>query len=81
MKEFPVGKLLFQCNAGKVKGIPVVDVFRYRLSEFIEMPTEENYEKTAMEMRNDLWKKKYKWNSIPTLPKNSTTFNTQHGNN
>lgn len=51
------------------------------LSEFIEMPTEENYEKTAMEMRNDLWKKKYKWNSLPSLPKNSTTFNTQHGNN
>ena len=50
------------------------------LSEFIEMPTEENYEKTAMEMRNDLWKKRYKWNSLP-LPKNSTTFNTQHGNN
>ena len=29
MKEFQVGKLLFQCNAGKLKGIPVVDVFRY----------------------------------------------------
>ena len=29
MKEFLIGKLLFQCNAGKVKGIPVVDVFRY----------------------------------------------------
>ena len=23
MKEFQIGKLLFQCNAGKVKGIPV----------------------------------------------------------
>lgn len=30
------------------------------LAEFIEMPTKENYEKTAMEMRKDLWKKKYK---------------------
>ena len=29
MKEFQVGKLLFQCNAGKLKGIPVIDVFRY----------------------------------------------------
>lgn len=29
MKEFKVGKLLFQCNAGKLKGIPVIDVFRY----------------------------------------------------
>ena len=29
MKEFQIGKLLFQCNAGKLKGIPVVDVFRY----------------------------------------------------
>ena len=29
--EFHLGKLLFQCNAGKVKGIPVMDVFRYLL--------------------------------------------------
>jgi len=29
MKEFQIGKLLFQCNAGKMKGFPVVDVFRY----------------------------------------------------
>ena len=29
MKEFQIGKLLFQCNAGKLKGVPVVDVFRY----------------------------------------------------
>lgn len=29
MKEFQVGKLLFQCNAGKLKGIPVIDIFRY----------------------------------------------------
>lgn len=29
MKEFQIGKLLFQCNAGKMKGIPVVDIFRY----------------------------------------------------
>ena len=29
MKEFQIGKLLFLCNAGKLKGIPVVDVFRY----------------------------------------------------
>lgn len=29
IKEFQIGKLLFQCNAGKLKGIPVVDVFRY----------------------------------------------------
>lgn len=29
MKDFQIGKLLFQCNAGKLKGIPVVDVFRY----------------------------------------------------
>ena len=30
-KEFHVGKLLFQCNAGKMKGIPVMDIFRYLL--------------------------------------------------
>ena len=29
MKDFQIGKLLFQCNAGKQKGIPVIDVFRY----------------------------------------------------
>ena len=29
MKEFQIGKLLFQCNAGKQKGISVIDVFRY----------------------------------------------------
>ena len=29
MKEFQIGKLLFRCNAGKMKGTPVVDVFRY----------------------------------------------------
>ena len=29
MKDFQIGKLLFQCNAGKLKGIPVIDVFRY----------------------------------------------------
>ena len=29
LKEFRVGKLLFQCNAGKMKGIPVMDIFRY----------------------------------------------------
>lgn len=31
LKEFQVGKLLFQCNAGKMKGIPVMDIFRYLL--------------------------------------------------
>ena len=29
MKEFQIGQLLFKCNAGKVKGIPVIEVFRY----------------------------------------------------
>ena len=29
MKRFRVGRLLFQCNAGKEKGIPVMDIFRY----------------------------------------------------
>ena len=29
LKEFQVGKILFQCNAGKAKGIPVMDIFRY----------------------------------------------------
>ena len=29
MKRFHIGKLLFKCNAGKEKGIPVMDVFRF----------------------------------------------------
>ena len=28
-KEFKVCKLLFKCNAGKEKGVPVMDIFRY----------------------------------------------------
>ena len=29
MKRFHLGRLLFKCNAGKEKGIPVMDVFRF----------------------------------------------------
>ena len=29
MKRFHIGCLLFKCNAGKEKGIPVMDIFRY----------------------------------------------------
>ena len=29
MKRFHIGRFLFQCNAGKEKGIPVMDIFRY----------------------------------------------------
>ncbi len=29
MKRFRLGKLLFKCNAGKEKGIPVMNLFRY----------------------------------------------------
>ncbi len=29
MKEFQIGQLLFKCNPTKVKGIPVIEVFRY----------------------------------------------------
>ena len=29
--EFHIGKILFKCNAGKQKGIPVVGIFRYLL--------------------------------------------------
>ena len=29
MKRFHLGRLLFKCNAGKEKGIPVMDIFRY----------------------------------------------------
>ena len=29
MNRFQIGKLLFKCNAGKAKGIPVIEVFRY----------------------------------------------------
>ena len=29
MNRFQIGKLLFKCNAGKAKGIPVIEVLRY----------------------------------------------------
>src|SRR5699024_10572691 len=29
MKRFDIGRFLFKCNAGKAKGIPVMDIFRY----------------------------------------------------
>lgn len=29
IKDFHLGKLLFQCNAGKEKGVPVMNIFRY----------------------------------------------------
>ena len=29
MNKFQIGKLLFKCNAGKAKGIPVIEVIRY----------------------------------------------------
>ena len=29
MTQFQIGKLLFKCNAGKAKGVPVIEVFRY----------------------------------------------------
>ena len=29
MKRFHLGRLLFKCNAGKEKGIPVMDIFRF----------------------------------------------------
>ena len=29
--EFHIGELLFKCNAGKTKGVPVMDIFRYLL--------------------------------------------------
>ena len=29
MKRFHLGRLLFKCNAGKEKGVPVMDIFRY----------------------------------------------------
>lgn len=29
MKRFHIGRLLFRCNAGKEKGIPVMDIFKY----------------------------------------------------
>lgn len=28
-KEFQISKLLFKCNAGKMKGVPVMSIFRY----------------------------------------------------
>ncbi len=32
MKKFHIGRLLFRCNAGKEKGIPVMNIFKYLFS-------------------------------------------------
>ena len=58
MKRFRLGRLLFKCNAGKEKGIPVMDIFRYLFcmmfsdrSIYMQMKTgtyEENFSKNTI---------------------------------
>ena len=32
LKDYRVGNLLRKCNASKEKGVPVMDIFRYKLN-------------------------------------------------
>ncbi len=58
LSEFHVGRLLRKCNAGKEKGVPVMEVFRYLLnlifsdrSMYMQMKTgtfEENFSKNTV---------------------------------
>jgi len=58
MKRFYLGRLLFKCNAGKEKGVPVMDIFRYLFcmmfsdrSTYMQMKTgiyEENFSKNTI---------------------------------
>lgn len=73
--EFHVGKFLFKCNAGKEKGIPVMDIFRYLIclvfadrSMYMQMKTgtfPENFSKnTVYRFLNSV---KTNWHRFTTL--------------
>ena len=58
MKKFSVRKLLFKCNAGKEKGIPVMDIFRYL---FCMMFSDRSI---YMQMKTDTFNARFSKNTI-----------------
>ena len=58
MKRFHVGRLLFRCNAGKVKGISVTDIFRFL---FCMMFSDRS---VYMQMKTGTYEEKFSKNTI-----------------
>ena len=58
MKDFQVGRLLFKCNAGKEKGIPVMDIFRYLLC--LMFADRSMY----MQMKTDTFQERFSKNTV-----------------
>ena len=67
MKRFQLGKLLFKCNAGKEKGIPVMDIFRYL---FCMMFSDRS---TYMQMKTGTFEEEFSKNTIYRFLNNART--------
>ena len=67
MKRFQLGKLLFKCNAGKEKGILVMDIFRYL---FCMMFSDRS---TYMQMKTGTFEEEFSKNTIYRFLNNART--------
>ena len=67
MQRFHLGKLLFKCNAGKEKGIPVMDVFRFL---FCMMFSDRSF---YMQMKTGTFGERFSKNTIYRLLNNART--------
>lgn len=67
ISEFQIGKFLFQCNAGKEKGIPVITIFRYLFC-------------LLFSDRSDYMQRKTKTFEERILKKHPLSFSEQHEN-
>ncbi|MCI9099073.1 MAG: transposase [Lachnospiraceae bacterium] len=67
MQRFHLGKLLFKCNAGKEKGIPVIDVFRFL---FCMMFSDRSF---YMQMKTGTFGERFSKNTIYRFLNNART--------
>ncbi|MCI9357085.1 MAG: transposase [Lachnospiraceae bacterium] len=67
MQRFHLGKLLFKCNAGKEKGIPVMDVFRFL---FCMMFSDRSF---YMQMKTGTFGERFSKNTIYRFLNNART--------
>ena len=67
MQRFHLGKLLFKCNAGKEKGIPVMDVFRFL---FCMMFSDRSF---YMQMKTGTFREGFSKNTIYRFLNNART--------
>lgn len=67
MKRFHLGRLLFKCNAGKEKGVPVMDIFRYL---FCMMFSDRSI---YMQMETGTYKESFSKNTIYRFLNNTRT--------